>query len=194
MLAALLIAVVAVLFAGVAVAAALGTIEVTSSDAARARARAAAQDGVEFGLHRVCWVLARPDVTLACDTSSVTIESVEAIELGWPLAARLFRLTSEASFGRARVRAVSLVLMQPTALPRGVSVAEDAELRAALTVSGCGLYVGGSVRGRELATLVDADGEEAPDVPAPPAGSAPLGADEGADGQDRNPSRLPAAQ
>ena len=170
MLAALLVAAVAVLFAGIAVAAALGALGVTASDGAHARARAAAQSGVAFGLHRVSWVLAAPSATLRCDVAScssdVKLESVEAVSLGWPLAARLVCVTGEAAWGRATARAVSLVLLAPTATPRGLSVAEDADLQAGVRVSGCGLYVGGSLRGRENATFVAPDGEQEPAGPA----------------------------
>jgi len=186
MLAALLIAAVAALFAGVAVAAALGALTVTASDGASARARVAAEAGVEFGLHRLCWLLTPPDRALRCeihgtttassgadgvgtaaDFSEVTLETVEAVSLGWPLATRFVRLTGEASCGRAHSRTVSLVLLQPTATPRGISVVEDADVQAAVSVSGCGLYAGGAVRGRENVSFSAPAGEEVPGDPAP---------------------------
>jgi len=186
MLAALLVAVVAALFAGVAVAAALGTLDVTASDCAHTRARAAAETGVELGLHRLCWLLLRPDATLGCeiqgangavggedaggataDLTAVTLETVEAVGLGWPLATRLVRVTGEASCGRASARTVSLVTLQPTAMPRGISVTEDADVQAAIGASGCGLYVGGVVRGRENVSFSAPVGEEATGDSAP---------------------------
>lgn len=182
MLAALLVAVIAALFAAVAVAAALGTLKVTASDGAQARARAAAESGVELGLHRACWALARSGDRLRCEmecpagladavapAADVTLETVEAVSLGWPLSTRFLRVTGEASCGRATARAVSLVVLQPTAMPRGISVVEDAEVEAAVNVSGCGLYVGGSLRGRENVGFVAPVEGAAPEEPALPA-------------------------
>ena len=173
MLAALLVAAVALVFAGVALAAALGTIGVTAADGAHERARASAEAGVDLGLHRLSWVIVPGDAALSCSTEGdegppveVTLETVEAIKLGWPVAEPLVRVTGKASRGRATARAIALVALRPTALPRGLSVAEDAELHAAVDVSGGGLYVGGSLRGREHASFA-ADADGVPEVPAP---------------------------
>ncbi len=177
MLGALLIVVIAALFAGVAVAAALGTLDVAASDGGQARARTAADAAVAFGLQRACWVLARPECTLHCEvepasTTEVELEAVEAVGLGLPLSERLLRVTAEVSVGRGSARAVSLVLLRPTALPRGLSVAEDADVQAAVSLSGCGMYAGGVVRGREHVTLVAAAGSDPPDDPATPPAAA----------------------
>ena len=71
------------------------------------------------------------------------------------------------------MRAVSLVLLQPTALPRGVSVAEDAELQAALhgeRLRSVRRRLGPRPGAREPRRR---GRREAPGEPAPPAGPAP---------------------
>lgn len=198
MLAALLVALIAVLFAGVAVAAALGTMRVTASDGGHARARAAARAGLDLGLHRVAWTHVGPDAALDCTVdvpasgelgpgaadspasdpraplrAEVTLESVDAVAFGWPSTARLVRVTSASRAGAASASVAALVALRPSAVPRGLSVAEDAEIAADMSLSGCGAYVGGVLRGREhVAWVAPAPGSGAV-TPAPPSQTPP---------------------
>ncbi len=164
MLAALLVAVIAILFAGVAVAAALGTQRVTTADGGHARARAAASAGVELGLHRACWVLAAAGARLDCATPvpggagegagsasscEVTLEAVDAVALGWSSTATLLRVSAAATSGSSAAALSEVVALRPSAVPRGLSVVEDADVQAELLLEGCGAYVGGVLRGRE---------------------------------------------
>lgn len=192
--AALLIAVVALLFAGVAVAAALGALHITAGDGSHARARSAAKAGLELGLHRVAWKLVGQDSTCSCvvdvpssgaagpeppgpgateaaaSEAEVSLESVDAIGLGWPSTTRLVRATSQARVGGAAASVAALVALRPSAVPRGLSVAEDAELATDVVLTGCGAYVGGVLRGREHVSFSGSEsGDPAPDpsVPAP---------------------------
>ncbi len=177
MLAALVVVVIAVVFAGVAAAAALGTLRVTAGDGGSARARAAALVGTELALHRASWRLLPRDASTTCtvdagaladgagSSANVTLESVEPASLGWTVPGRLVRVTSRASDGTAEASVVSLAWLRPSAVPRGLSVAEDVDVQATLTVGGAGLYAGGVVRGREHVSFVadgEGDGEEPP--------------------------------
>jgi hypothetical protein len=172
MLAALVVAVIAILFAGVAVAAALGAQRVVASDGVHARARTAALAGIEHGLHRVCWTLVAHDAEIDCEVdlalttgdtprpeivASVTLESAEAAGLGWPASAHLVRVRSEADAGSATAAITQLVALRPSAVPRGLSVAEDADVQAPLALDGCGACVGGVLRGREYVTAASPD-------------------------------------
>ena len=70
-----------------------------------------------------------------------------------PPGTRWYRVEVEATAGRARHQLRALVVVSPTALPRGVAVAGDLEAADLVTVAGCGVYVAGDVRGREHIAL-----------------------------------------
>lgn len=66
-----------------------------------------------------------------------------------PPGERWYRVEVDAQVGRGRHGVRASVAASPTALPRGLAVAGDLEAGDLVVVSGCGVYVGGEVRGRE---------------------------------------------
>jgi len=113
-------------------------------------------------------------------SSEVTLERVEPVSLGWPSSARLVRVTARAASGGASASVIELVALRPSAVPRGLSVAEDLDAQADLAITGSGVYVGGVVRGREHVSFAPPSAEAAPpadaeatDVPASASDAAP---------------------
>jgi len=60
-----------------------------------------------------------------------------------------FEVTARGASGDAAATVHSTLAVRPLGLPRGITVAGDLRAEAALSVSGCGLYAGGDVYGRE---------------------------------------------
>lgn len=77
----------------------------------------------------------------------------------WPA----LSVTAEGTSGRARRSVEAVVQLRRAPFACGLVVFGDAEFAAPLTVSGCGVYCGGSVRGREWASFPGTEGAPAAD-------------------------------
>ncbi len=176
MLAALLIAAVAALFAALALAAGLAASDVTAADGSHLRARAAATSALDEALHLLVWRVLPPDGSVLllapAGTSgtipvSVEIQRRSGAEYGHPeVADPVVRLSSAAQTGRARASASTVVALCPAAMPLGLSVAEDGDAQAPLSIEACGAYIGGALRGRDQVTIA-----APPGVPLVPDGT-----------------------
>ncbi len=167
LLAAVLIIALAAVFSAAAAGAVGATLGVQASDAAAGAAAVIAGQTVD----RACAVLVRhPDrVTWTAAGSAgvpagawdLACSPVPAVE---PTAGVRVDVLVSASAAAAR-RRLHLVL-ELTAAPggRGLVVAHDVRVEAPLTVSGGGLYSGGSVTGREWVTFVGAGDGASPPV------------------------------
>ena len=69
-----------------------------------------------------------------------------------------YSLSSLGLWGHGRQRIRATVVVSRDALPRGLVVCGEATLDARLRLIGCGLYAGGSLRGREFVSLVSPSG------------------------------------
>ena len=186
LLAALLIAAIALLATAALVAAALSSASISGDDSAAARASDAAAAGVADALQRLRWGWLSPDALPASfgplDLSGAAYSVTAAPLSGADLAPRFddsspldpatpgvasCRIDSLGVWGRARRTVHVVALATPDALPRGLVVGADATVRAPLTLTGCGLYAGGDVDGREWVTL-SASGGEPTDAPPTP--------------------------
>ena len=158
LLAAVLITALAAVFTTAAAAALGAALHVQASDASAGAVSAAAGESLDraaAGLarrpDRLAWVAGgssgSPTVTwgLAC-SAVLGLETAAAAQVdvvAWALSATAQR----------RLHAVLGLVPAPGA--RGLVVAHDVRVGAPLTVSGGGLYSGGSVSGREWVTFVD---------------------------------------
>jgi hypothetical protein len=61
----------------------------------------------------------------------------------------VYRVDATGVCGRASRTIHAMVLVTPDGLPRGLVVRGDADLQAGVSLTGCGLYAGGDVSGRE---------------------------------------------
>jgi len=188
LLAALLIAAIGLLATASLLAAALSSASISADDSAAARASDAAAAGVADALQRLRWGWLSPDasslpasfgpVDLAGASYTVTVAPLSGADLeprlddSSPLAVAAAgvvacRVDSLGAWGRARRTVHVVALATPDALPRGLVVGAGATIRAPLALSGCGLYAGGDVDGREWVTL-SASGGEPTDAPPTP--------------------------
>ena len=159
LLAALVITCLAGVFAATCVAAVSARLDIAAADAGGVRAQAA----LSRGLDDVCSRLRRsPSATEGSYRASPANRGDAAWEAAWmslPMtAAESFpqvgvELGSSAGSAGARLSAV--IELRPEACAQGIVVAEDAELRAPVNVTGSGLYCGGCVRGREWVRFGD---------------------------------------
>ena len=182
MLGALLIAVLAALFAALALTAALASTEVAAADGSHLRARAAAQAGLDEAVHLLQWRVVTgsgvldvkaPSAGEDAITMDVQLQARSGADYGHPeLTDPVVRLSTTAEVGRARASAGRVVALVPGALPLGLSVSEDLDAQAELSVEGSGVYVGGCVRGRPLISFEAGSGVPlvpgADGVPCPP--------------------------
>jgi len=164
LLAALVITSLAGVFAATCVSAIGARLDVAAADAGGVRARAA----LSRGLDDVCYRLRRsPSTREGSYRAAPANREDEVWEAVWTslptTAAEGFPQVGvelEASAGSAGARLSTVIELRAEACAQGIVVAEDAELRAPVEVTGSGVYCGGSVRGREW--LGFGDGAEAP--------------------------------
>ncbi len=174
LLAALLIAAIALLATAALVAAALSSASIAADDDAAVRAADAAAAGVADALQRLRWGWLSPAASslpasfgplgLSGATYTVTVAPLSAADLVPridasspvdPAAAdaAACRIDSVGVWGPARRTVHVVALSTADALPRGLVVGAGATIRAPLELTGCGLYAGGDVDGREWVTL-----------------------------------------
>ena len=174
LLAALLVAAIALLATAALVAAALSSASISADDNAAARASDAAAAGVADALQRLRWGWLSPDASslpasfgpldLAGAAYTVTVGPLSMADLAprfgdsSPLdlttpGVASCRIDSLGVWGRARRTVHVVALVTPDALPRGLVVGAGVTVRAPLTLTGCGLYAGGDVDGREWVAL-----------------------------------------
>jgi len=158
LLAAVLITALAALFAAAAAAAVGAVLDVQASDSAARAAAAAADDALQQACAGLC---RRPDrlpwsASGTAAPSGVrwtfTCTSVPQAEATAGVQADIVAVAWSAA-ARRRVHAV--VELAPAPGAQGLVVAHDVTVEAPLTVSGGGLYSGGSVSGRESITFAD---------------------------------------
>ncbi len=158
LLAALLVTALAALFAAAAVAAVGAGLEVAAGDVSTALVSRAAGQTLD---HACMWLRRRPDRlpwTAAGPASSSGVEWSWACAAVPPLEATAcvqVDVVALAWSAAARRRVHAVVELRPAQGARGLAVGGDVRVRAPLTISGGGLYSGGSVAGRELVTFVD---------------------------------------
>jgi hypothetical protein len=166
LLAAVLITALAAVFAAAAVAAAGAGLDVAASDAGAAVVADAAGEAFEqacAGLRR------RPDrLSWAAEGSAVSgvarwSLACGAVPQAETTAAVQADVVALAWTPTARRRLHAVVELAPAVWAQGLTVGGDVRLHAPLTVSGGGLYCGGSVSGREFVTFggPPADGQPA---------------------------------
>ncbi len=174
LLAALLIAGIALVATAALVAAALSSASIAADDDAAVRAADAADAGVTDALQRLRWGWLSPAASslpatfgplgLSGATYTVTVAPLSAADLlpridaSSPVdpaaaGAAACRIDSVGVWGSARQTVHVVALSTADALPRGLVVGAGATLRAPLELTGCGLYAGGDVDGREWVTL-----------------------------------------
>jgi hypothetical protein len=168
MLAALLIMVVAATFALVIVVAVSSTLQVGAADASAWRAGEARAEAVSAAVSAARWqpasVSGEEEGGDASQSESWTVEwapSSPAATSPWPCR----RVDVVASHGAARRSERLVMQLRAEGWAMGVTTSGDAEFGAPFTVSGCGVYSGGCVRGREHVGFVaqDTTVAEAPD-------------------------------
>lgn len=184
LLAALLIAAIALLATAALVAAALSSGAISADDATAARAADAAAAGVADALQRLRWGWLTPNApSLPATFGPLDLSGAEYTVTVAPLSAadpapRLdasspvdpaapgvtaCRIDCTGACGWARRVVHVVALCTPDGLPRGLVVRSAATLRAPVDLSGCGLYAGADVDGRDWVVV------RAPDASAPPA-------------------------
>ncbi|MFA4964188.1 MAG: hypothetical protein WC709_00910 [Thermoleophilia bacterium] len=171
LLAALVITALAALLAATCVAAVSARHSVVASDDGQLRARATLRHALDEACTRLRWQpsvsagrLPDPGASGAPDSWAAAWEPAQP-QPGdrWPGV----DLALSAASGTARARLGALVELRPEPFAQGVTVEADADVRAALTVGGGGLYCGGSVRGREwVRFLLPAGASGAPEPAA----------------------------
>lgn len=155
-------------------AAALSAASITADDDAAVRAADAAAAGVADALQRLRWGWLSPAASslpasfgplgLSGATYTVTVAPLSAADLVPTLDASspvdpaaagvaACRIDSVGVWGPARRTVHVVALSTADALPRGLVVGAGATIRAPLALTGCGLYAGGDVDGREWVTL-----------------------------------------
>ncbi len=158
---ALLAAVAIGALAGILAAAALAAVSARESVVQSDRAAEQASSEAQAGLRRACRSLRQgaPVVGGSIVSSraaapdghwSATLTSASSA-VGGAWATVGIDVSASAGRARQRLRAVAELRAQPPA--QGVAVAGDVTLGAPLSISGSGLYSGGSVRGREWVTF-----------------------------------------
>ena len=188
LLAALLIAAIGLLATGALVATALSSASIAADDCATARASDAAAAGVADALQRLRWGWLTPvasslpasfgPLNLLGAAYSVTIAPLSAADLvprfddSSPIGPEapgvaVCRIDAVGVWGRARRTVHVVALSTPDALPRGLVVGATATARAPLELTGCGLYAGGDVDGREWITLSTPAGPTGDPMSAP---------------------------
>ena len=170
-LAALLIMILATLAASTLVAVLLAGRAVGNADADGERALALAEGGVSSAIEALRW---KPSLvppvgqSMALSASSADGEGSVAIELTGMAqsgsADRFVAATVSARRGRALRRLRVVLRVGNPALPRGVTVTNDADVRAPVTVINAGIYLGGVLRGRQMVTF----GDPTDDASSPP--------------------------
>lgn len=158
LLAAVLVTALAAVFVAAAVVAAGAGLEVAASDAGVAVVSRAAGEALE----RACAGLRVRPGRLPCAVAgtapaggaawSAACAEVPRTEATACVQADIVALAWSAS---ARRSLHAVVELRPAQTPQGLAVGGDVCLRAPLTVSGGGLYSGGSVAGYEYVTFVD---------------------------------------
>jgi hypothetical protein len=187
LLAALLVASIAALSIATLVAVVLSSAAIAADDAAAARAADAARAGVTDALQRLRWGWLAPGAAqsptrfgpLACGDGSYTVavslpaggDLVPRLGAGAALTAAdpgvaVCRVDATGVCGHVSRTLHAMVLVTPDGLPRGLVVGADAQLGASVTLSGCGLYVGGDVDGREWVACAPPGGGAAALPPA----------------------------
>ena len=181
-LAALLIIALATLAATTLVALVIAGRAISHADARGDQTLALAERGVAEALESLRWrpslvpsvgsSVVLPATRASADDSCETIlEGVAAPAsplpgpdgtAAVPSDRRCVAVTVTAHDGRAVRRLRVLALVGPPALPAGLTVSGDADLRAPVTIEGSGLYAGGAVRGRQFVTFTGAPGDPSP--------------------------------
>ena len=171
MLAALVVVALAFLVVGTCLALVSSATRVRAADETSATTLALAERGLADARERIRWGWAgrqaagvaemSPHVAADGGTYTITLErlaelpapvpssSPTAAGVAVPPGTRSYRVEVGAAVGKARRDLRALVVVSPVALPRGLAVERDLETGDLVEVSGCGVYVGGDVRGRE---------------------------------------------
>jgi hypothetical protein len=166
MLSALVVMALAATFA-LAIAGAVHALQVvTAADADAGRVSRLEADALTEVLRHLRWAPAQPQgAASGGDPASGARWTAEwqtgPPVAGSPWARRDIRTVAVAS--RARRSSAATVESRVEDWAVGVSCARDAEMDAPLVVSGAGLYVGGSLRGREQVTFVPGPAGTTPD-------------------------------
>ena len=156
----LVITALAVLAGGAYLSMALSAAEVAHGDHEDEAACAAAETGVADALERLRWGWAGHDSSPS--TTTVALPSGESYCLtcqtsalaatgAGPQPAYLVDVVGRC--GAACVMRACQAWLVPDALPTGVTVAGDAQFLGRATITGCGVYAGGSVWGRQNITF-----------------------------------------
>ncbi len=166
LLAALVVMALAAIFAATSVAAVLARQGVAAADRGAAQAEALQRRA----LSAACQEARRGRWSSGGGAVSGTFGQQADWRGAWsplpdpsPTAWLTFSTIAEGTFGRARRSVDTLVQLRRASFACGLVVSGDAEFAAPLTVSGCGVYSGGSVRGREWVSFPEADGAPAAD-------------------------------
>ncbi len=170
LLAALLVASIAALATATLVAVTLSAAAIAADDGAAGRADDAARTGVTDALERLRWGWLTADAAslparygpVACDGGSYSVvvsspASDDLLPQLGPAAAlgaadpgvAVCRIDATGVCGQASRTIRAMALITPDGLPRGLVVAGDARLGASVELTGCGLYAGCDVDGRE---------------------------------------------
>jgi hypothetical protein len=166
MLAALLITVLAAVFALTVVAAVRATQDVATADADAWRATGVRARAVGAALVEARW---RPGFASgdAWGSDVAAREAWTATWAPWPSAATSSwlrrRVDVVATHGAARRRDRLVVELRAEAWATGVTCSRDAQFEAPFIISGSGLYAGGCVRGREHVQFVAGAAGTTPD-------------------------------
>lgn len=153
LLAALAITSLAGVFTATCVAAIGARLDVAAADAGGVRAQAALSRGLDGVCSRLRKSPSARQGSYRAAPANRDDEAWEAIWTGLPTTAvggfPQVGVELEASAGSAGARLSTVIELRAEACAQGIVVAEDAELRAPVDVTGGGVYCGGSVRGRE---------------------------------------------
>ena len=158
----LVITALALLAGGAYLSMALSAADVAHGDQEDEAACAAAETGLADALERLRWGWVGVDQCPSAAT--VVLPSGESYYLTCQTAAPtsagtqpqpIYRVEVTGHCGAACVTRACQAWLVPDALPAGVTVAGDARFLAPATVTGCGVYAGGSVLGRQRLTFAD---------------------------------------
>jgi hypothetical protein len=161
LLAVLALAAASFVAAGAAAVLASEVAATTAADLAGAGADAAARAGLAAAAEELRWGSSLPTGPLLSFTGSFGAAAYDVVitadlAAAAPGSGQTFVANVTGRCGSARRQVTARLLVQPSALAAGCAVAGDCIVEAPTQITGSGLYVGGTVTGRQLITFGEA--------------------------------------
>lgn len=161
LLAVLALAAASFVAAGAAAVLAREVAATTAADLAGAGADAAARAGLAAAAEELRWGLSLPNGPLlsftgSCGAAAYDVVITADLAAAAPGSGQTFVANVTGRCGTARRQVTARLLVQPSAVAAGCTVAGDCIVEAPTQITGSGLYVGGTVTGRQLITFGEA--------------------------------------